>query len=1086
MARIRRQTLVLVYCACAGSLVAQTTQGLIAGRVIDLGRRLGLPAAILCENLANHAIVSAATSQDGFYALPLLPPGAYRIDATSPGYQRAERYDLELPVAGFLEQDFSLEPAGDIWASANPYRSILPGSSQIPGSGFSVTAYGPDVASSQTSIQPVYSRESGTKGELQATVSAVFSQSLLEHLPLASRDAFALLALIPGSSAYTSTSRGLGLTVSGQRPSASNFMIDGIESNNYVTTGPAVPIPPEAIQEYRVSIANFSAEFGRTSGYLANAVTRSGGAAFHALVYSYLRNQHANANGFSQNANGYTRPYEHETEDGVAVSGPIRRGLFFSLTADYDRYSSELDPENLKLPTANLRLSAPAGSIARAILDLFPPPAPSDSGALLVTTQLRPPTVNERWSAIPRLDWIHPGGHHFTLRSLNALQRRPDFDWTPYPGFTTPLTDLTAAPAFSWTWNLTPQTTTELRAGYSWDNLGFDRRNPTIPVLSSKDGAILPSSPLVYSYRDRSRSIELTGNFTRLLGRHVLQAGAEFLQRSLGGYLAPLTSGTYSFPSASAFAQGTYLSYFTLGDLNPSQFVPLDFRRAYAYRQFSAYAQDSFRIARHLMLEIGARYENFGAPRNTGPVKDSLILLGDSPDAATAVAHATYEPAPAGAQRLFATDNLDFAGRFGVSWSARDNGSLLLHAGFGTFFDKPFDNLWLTLSNNGVAGWTANAGSQLATLGPPPQLFPGSIGFPLPTVFQRNLRNGRVNESFLGAEYRLSRSWKLDAHGQSSLGRLLITNDQINRSYPPAFILNKALPPLNYRAAQGSSNFLGLVTSVRYANSRVEAQAAFTWSHAIDIQSEPLTGNFFNLDSFSAAPNQAGIATAAFTGEFQPGGDRANSDFDQRRNLVILATWRLPAPPPRSWSAVLLRDWRASSVAALRSGFPFSVIAPFPNVLAFSAKPLSYYINNTANLIDPSHIWETGGAAPNGSESLLNAKAFAAPVAGVRGNLGRNALTGPGLYNLDLSLSRSILVPKTAEKLRLILRADAYNALNHANLGNPCGLFQQTCGASVPFGAAVYGRLDANPGYPSATPINEGPRKLQFMLRVMF
>ena len=52
-------------------------------------------------------------------------------------------------------------------------------------------------------------------------------------------------------------------------------MLDGLENNNYLVTGPLTPIPPEALQEYRVSTNNFSAEYGRTAGFLANAVTKS-------------------------------------------------------------------------------------------------------------------------------------------------------------------------------------------------------------------------------------------------------------------------------------------------------------------------------------------------------------------------------------------------------------------------------------------------------------------------------------------------------------------------------------------------------------------------------------------------------------------------------------------------------------------------------------------------------------------------------------------------------------------------------------------------------------------------------------------
>ena len=72
---------------------------------------------------------------------------------------------------------------------------------------------------------------------------------------------------LPGVTTDTSTGRGLGLSVNGQRPSASNFLLDGLENNNYLITGPTITLVPESVQEYRISTNNYSAEYGRTVGF---------------------------------------------------------------------------------------------------------------------------------------------------------------------------------------------------------------------------------------------------------------------------------------------------------------------------------------------------------------------------------------------------------------------------------------------------------------------------------------------------------------------------------------------------------------------------------------------------------------------------------------------------------------------------------------------------------------------------------------------------------------------------------------------------------------------------------------------------
>ncbi len=83
---------------------------------------------------------------------------------------------------------------------------------------------------------------------------------------------------------------------------------------------------------------------------------------------------------------------------------------------------------------------------------------------------------------------------------------------------------------------------------------------------------------------------------------------------------------------------------------------------------------------------------------------------------------------------------------------------------------------------------------------------------------------------------------------------------------------------------------------VRYRLSRGMVQASYTWSHSIDNQSDPLLGDFFNLD-FTSIENTAGSSgRAAFSEQFNPQADRGNSDFDQRHNFVIFSYWNLPAP----------------------------------------------------------------------------------------------------------------------------------------------------------------------------------------------
>jgi hypothetical protein len=115
---------------------------------------------------------------------------------------------------------------------------------------------------------------------------------------------------------------------------------------------------------------------------------------------------------------------------------------------------------------------------------------------------------------------------------------------------------------------------------------------------------------------------------------------------------------------------------------------------------------------------------------------------------------------------------------------------------------------------------------------------------------------------------------------------------------------------------------------------------------------------------------------------------------------------------------------------------------------------------------------------------LLNPAAFAEAAPSMLGNEGRNALIGPGFYSIDLSIARSFGLRWLGESGRLKFRADMFNVLNHANLGNPDPLF--TDPASPTFGIATFGRQGRQSGFPAVSPLNETPRQIQLSLKLEF
>jgi len=327
------------------------------------------------------------------------------------------------------------------------------------------------------------------------------------------------------------------------------------------------------------------------------------------------------------------------------------------------------------------------------------------------------------------------------------------------------------------------------------------------------------------------------------------------------------------------------------------------------------------------------------------------------------------------------------------------------------------------------------------------------------------------------------RQMRQEIQALGALGRRLITTDALNRQGTTNSSVAAGRPNTTYntdflyRAGQGVSNYNALTALTNYRTRRGFLQLAYTWAHTIDNQSEPLAGDFFNLFFVSANAGGGGsLNRAAFSEQFNSSGDRANADFDQRHNLVVLSDWEIPSLFASSRAAAVFRNWRFAQIAAFRTGFPYSVIAnagviPGSGVIA----------NGRPDLLDADAATVDQAAPELGGRILLNPAAFVRAPNNRVGTSGRNSFRGPGLFNVDIAVSRSFRPGWMGEAARMTFRADVFNVLNHANLNNPDSLL-----SSPTFGLARFGRRGADTGFPALQPFNETARQFQLILRLEF
>jgi hypothetical protein len=1069
----------------------QSTEGLIAGRVTDALTAQALSGAIVtCSNDATQTVRSAGTGSDGLFAVPLLPPGVYRIQISRTGYQSKRQDEIALGVADSLELNFQLRPVQDIWESAMQSAVLLPQAGTI------LNFYGPDVDPNHWTA---FASNTAVAGKLEASISDAVNPANVRELPLNGENIYAVLLAEPGVTANNATRRSLGIAAEGQRPSSSSFLLDGVEANFYLVSGPLLSVAPEATQEYRLSTNNFSAEYGGTAGYIANVVTRSGGNSWHGLSSFYLKNTVLNANEFQDNLASLPRVPDKEDRLGAFVGGPIwKKHLFSGTSVEYFRSRSQEEPSPYNLPNSAFRsfIGCPTtASYACQLLNDYPVSNSTKLDPFVAAVTLSRSLSVDQWLALQRLDYSAPEqGHHVSVRMASSNLSRPDFIWSPYRSYVSGMQQPVYNAAANWTSTIRPTITNQFSAGWSYERLSWARAHPEVPTLAVTGGnpaaiPLLPGSPAAYSMDNSGRYLQSYDNATIVRGRHILKIGAGGLWRRTNDFLGFGLDGEYSFCNILHFGTNLppcptatppfsvpaiqFTAALARGASSPSA-PSLD--RSYRSSQYFAFGQDTFRVTARLVLNLGLRYDLFGPPTYANGARDWALEFGAGNTFNERLANAFLVPPASAPTSLFPSDNHSVAPRAGFAYGLSPSGHTLLRGGFGIFYDRLFDNLWLNARNNSftfpspvtISGYlpVSTARASYST-----QHFVSD--FPNLTAFQPHLRNGYAEDFFLGIRTEPAAAWSIELNGTGSLGRKLITTDVINRNG----LINATLPAISYLSNQGLSDYYALNFVTRWRGHHGFLQASYTWSHVIDLQSDPLAGDFFNLDFVNIGPVPGKSPTApngaAFSTPYNSRGDRASADFDQRQTLVFYSYWQIQQGGSSRFRRIFA-DLRFSQLAAIRSGFPYSVFTGIssstPDVINAYARPL-----------DPVHALLTTRQPVPGGERLFDASAFCSDDTCPNAPSGRNAFAGPGLINLDVSVSRVLHPRWLGEGGGLTLRADFFNFLNHANL-NPPGNIPGTSS----YGVAVFGTPQQTAGFPSLIPLTQTARQIQLMVRVSF
>ena len=302
-----RSYAVLVFCLAPFGLLAQSELATLSGVVADPSGAVLAGVMVTATNEATNISATGRSNDDGRYLVPSLRPGVYTISASLQGFKKYVQSGVTLQVNQAARLDIALA-IGDV-------------TEQV----------------AVTAEAPLLETESAARG-------SVIDQRKIVELPLNGRDYNQLATLSPGVLLPTPRLQTIefkgAFNVNGNRAFQNAFQLDGVDNTSYSNSfrGNNMQIVQpsiDALQEFKIQTNAYSAEFGRSSGALINAVIKSGTNALHGSAYEFHRDKSLDAANFFANKNRLDKPFRLRNQYGGTLGGPIIRDKTF-IFGDYE------------------------------------------------------------------------------------------------------------------------------------------------------------------------------------------------------------------------------------------------------------------------------------------------------------------------------------------------------------------------------------------------------------------------------------------------------------------------------------------------------------------------------------------------------------------------------------------------------------------------------------------------------------------------------------------------------------------------------------------------------------------------------
>jgi len=1047
---------------------AQVSGATLTGTVADASGAQISGAKVSIKSTATGVTREVATDSAGFYSAPNILPGNYKVTISSPGFSTVVESKVLLEVG--------------MQRVLNPVMKVGQASETV------------DVSAAAMTVQL---SSSALGGEVDSTT--------VRELPLNGRDWTSLATLQAGivgvrtqTSAGAATSprgnRGYGSEVSdsGHRPNENNYRIDGISVVDYANGSPGdaigVTLGVDSIAEFSILTTNYSAEYGRTSGGVIDAITKSGTNALHGDAYYFLRNQALDA----KNPFDTAIPPFHRNQFGASGGGPILKNKTF-LFVNYEgiRQSKSLTFSDL-VPSPDARkgiLHNPDGTTTVFTVD---PKVVPFLGFYPLPQTLLPSGNTGRWNgsgvATFSENYVSARGDHH-ISGKDSLALGWFYDQGPYaqPDNMNNVIHEAATQrqmgSIEETHIFSPALVNTIRIGYnraiSVGGRPVSAINPlasdtslaaipghyapilAIPGLSQMGGALNDPSGNKYTWN----SFQFYDDAFFIRGAHSIKFGFSAEAMQFDEISRVRANGLFNFNNLSDFLHNLPQK---ISLLEPGAGKEVGNRQ----KVFGAYLQDDWHIRQNLTLNLGIRYE---PATNPTEAHDQFQLIRDFYNGGAVPVHNVFVTNPT---------LRNFEPRVGFAWDPFHNGKTAVRAGIGVFDTLPLPWLWgFQMGSSYPFSLFLNQATSAAV--PLAGTFPDQTlakvgGFQLSKAQQRYVqpsppRSYSVNWNLnVQQELTPSLTATIGYVGSRSLHQA-VTPDDMNMAlptltsagylwpYPVGSVgeFNPNTTDIRATVWDGGGYYSGLQAQVtKKMSHNFQVQGSFTWGKCFDNGSSGQVGD----------PYQNSITSLI---SFDRASRHGLCDFNIDKNLVVNYIWEVPKP---SWGGAFghraLGGWEVGGIVTASTGSPFTVLMsgdpagmqgdawPFPNRLhgaGCDGNPVNPgNLNNYVKLqcfsvpIAPPALLSKCQPGFSGAKDA-NGKLIPIPNScmNLGGNAGRNTLIGPGLFNADFSVFKNTTIPKISESFKVQYRAEFFNVLNHANYQAPVNnlaLFTQTGG----------------------------------------